>query len=176
MRRAAWIVVAVAALGLLAVSAGNARASSASRLSTTQVEQGVLAELNKVRRRHGLAQLRLSSRLSSAALLHSETMVRYGFFRHESRDGSPFWKRVERYYGRRGYREWAVGENLLWASPDVEPAAAVRAWMRSLAHRRNVLDPKWREIGLSAVREQAAPGVFAGLEITAVTADFGIRR
>ena len=48
--------------------------------------------------------------------------------------------------------------------------------MKSPEHRANLLSAKWREIGLSAVHVQAAPGTFDGLDVTIVTADFGVRR
>ena len=40
----------------------------------------------------------------------------FGSFDHGSRDGSEFWKRVQRFYSPEGYRSWSVGENLLWSS------------------------------------------------------------
>jgi uncharacterized protein YkwD len=49
-------------------------------------------------------------------------------------------------------------------------------WLRSRPHRRNLLTPRWREIGLSAVHVAAAPGFFGGRTVTIVTADFGVRR
>jgi uncharacterized protein YkwD len=49
-------------------------------------------------------------------------------------------------------------------------------WMGSPEHRANLLKGEWREIGLSAVHVASAPGTFKGLEVTIVTADFGVRR
>lgn len=103
-------------------------------------------------------------------------MARRGFFAHESADGTAFWKRVQRYYPQGRYRFWAVGENLLWSSPSVDPAGAMRMWMASPPHRANLLTNRWREIGLSAVHVASAPGVYGGREVTVVTADFGVRR
>jgi uncharacterized protein YkwD len=166
-------VVALLACALVAPaqSAGERRISAADGL-----ELGVLAEINQLRGRHGLKPLRLSTRLSAAADAHSRAMVTQGFFAHASSDGTFFWKRVQRWYGPRGYAYWAVGENLLWASPSVAPGGAVSMWLDSPPHRKNLLTPKWREIGLSAVHATAAPGVFGGREVTVITADFGIRR
>jgi uncharacterized protein YkwD len=47
--------------------------------------------------------------------------------------------------------------------------------MNSPEHRANLLNRKWREMGLSAVHEVNAPGVYGGDEVTIVTADFGVR-
>lgn len=134
------------------------------------------AQINAVRVRHGLRPLRVSRELAAAASLHSREMARLGFFSHTSRDGKAFWKRIERFYRPRGARVWAVGENLIWQSPDLDAREAVAAWMKSPGHRRVLLDPSWREVGLSAVHSVAAAGVFDGMDVTLVTADFGVRR
>ena len=69
-----------AALGLTAVSlwivAAPAGASSdAPKVSLSTLEQGVLQDINDLRRQHGLAPLRLSYRLSAAARQHSQEVV-----------------------------------------------------------------------------------------------------
>ena len=77
-------------------------------------------------------------------------MGRFGFFAHESRDGSSFADRVRRYYRPRG-GTWSVGENLLWSTRGIDARRAVALWMQSPGHRQNILTPQWREIGLAAV-------------------------
>jgi uncharacterized protein YkwD len=140
------------------------------------LEAGVLAQINTVRRQHGQAPLRLSPQLRAAANVHSTSMATGGFFSHESADGTLFWKRVARFYPQGSRRFWSVGENLLWSSPDVDPAGAVRMWMNSPPHRVNLLNPRWREVGLSAVHVDVGPGVFGSDPVTVLTADFGVRR
>ena len=68
------------------------------------------------------------------------------------------------WYPLAGYRSWSVGENLLWSSPGVDPARALDLWMGSPEHRANILNPRWREIGIGAVRTRtrAAPSASAG--------------
>ncbi len=144
--------------------------------ATRGYDEALVAAINEVRARHGLVALHSSDRLEAAAELHSRNMGRRGVFEHESAGGTPFWKRVEQFYGSRGFGYWAVGENLLWASPEIDAAGAVQMWMESPGHRANVLNKQWREIGLSAVFVPAAPGVYGGRDVTIVTADFGIRR
>ena len=102
-------------------------------------------------------------------------MARAGFFAHESQNGASFGERVRRHYGASGFRSWRAGENLLWASPDIDAKRAVEMWLESPGHRRVLLTPAWREIGLSAVHTASAPRVYEGLEVTIVTADFGVR-
>jgi uncharacterized protein YkwD len=176
--RPSAVVALLAVLALLA--AGSSGATAATAPTTTiaaanELEAQVLDAMNAVRRFHGLAPLRLAKPLAAAADLHSRTMGRFGFFSHDSRDGSDFSQRVKRFYGPGRNGGWAVGENLLWASPTIGAAAAVRMWMGSPGHRKNMLNPRWREIGLSAVSVSKAPGVFGGRDVTIVTADFGTR-
>ena len=164
------------ALTLVSVSAATAATQPARTLTAAdRLETQVLAELNAIRKRHGLVPLRLSRPLSTAADSHSRAMGTYGFFAHESRDGSAFWKRVQRYYGPRGYATWSVGENLLWSSGRLSAAHALELWMASPGHRKNILTPRWREIGISALTVASAPGVFGGYDVVIVTTDFGVR-
>lgn len=137
--------------------------------------QALLSQINAIRAQHGLKGLRFVRPLRLAAGVHSEEMGARGYFAHESADGTVFWKRVEHYYGSRGYRQWSVGENLLWSSGSLTTEAAVSMWMNSPPHRENLLNPHWRQIGLSIKQFPSAPGVYHGLAVTIVTADFGVR-
>lgn len=131
--------------------------------------------INALRRDRGLRTVRMSTQLTASAEAHSMAMAEEGFFAHESLDGTDFWQRIARFYPTRGFEHWTVGENLLWGSPSVTPEKAVDLWLESSSHRRILLNPVWAEIGLSAVRVTNAPGVFNGLEVTILTADFGVR-
>jgi uncharacterized protein YkwD len=144
--------------------------------TTAALEGSVIAQVNAVRRRHGLVPLRLSAALAATAAEHAREMGARGYFAHPSADGSPFWKRVERLYPPRPGQSWGVGENLVWASPDIDGARALELWLASPEHRANVLDPRWRELGVAAVHVLAAQGPYGGLDVTIVTADFGVRR
>lgn len=173
-------IIVAAALVALAAAVGHSSASAAAAepkrtiAPANQFERAVLAELNSVRRANGLVPLRSSAPLAAAADAHSRAMGRFGFFAHESRDGSTFSDRVRRYYKpRRGM--WSVGENLLWSTRGIDAKRAVALWMQSPGHRQNILTPQWREIGLAAVTVPAAPGVFGGLDVVIITTNFGVR-
>ena len=118
----------------------------------------------------------ISARLTAAAAQHSKEMGATGTFEHTSSDGTAFWKRINKWYASGGYGFWSVGENLLWSSPNVDPARAIDLWMHSPEHRANILAPRWREIGISAVHFATAPGAYKGHEVTIITTDFGVRR
>jgi uncharacterized protein YkwD len=168
------VIVATVALGAATAPVSAATHSGATVTASESLEVAVLAELNAVRRAHGLMPLRRSTGLAAAAALHSRAMAQFGFFQHESRDGTSFSQRVQRFYSPSGHRSWSVGENLLW-STRLTAAHAVKMWMDSPGHRRNILTPHWREVGLSAVRALRAPGVFGGRDVVIVTSDFGVR-
>ena len=167
----------VGALTLLAAPAAAGPTGGVNRASSASaVELSVLVEVNSFRARHGLSRLRLSRQLSAAAGVHSRAMARSGFFGHDSANGTVFWKRIRHYYGARGYRHWFVGENLAWDSPALDGRGALEMWLASPPHRRVLLTPKWRELGVSAVRVGSAPGRYRRLPVTVITANFGVRR
>ena len=168
--------VVLAAVSLTAPASARIERPTGASSRVSALEAAMLVNVNQIRAQHGLRTLKLSTRLSGAANQQSQAMGARGFFSHNSADGTAFWKRIRRYYTDRNYHYWSVGENLLWSSPDVEASKALDMWMKSPEHRANLLSKKWREIGLSAVHVQAAPGAFDGLDVTIVTADFGARR
>jgi uncharacterized protein YkwD len=185
MRRA-WTAVAVAGVVSIVVAspagarndrfvAHRAPAAKGAAASVSALEAQVLADVNATRRQRGLRALRVSVALSRAADSHSRDMARRGYFSHNSPSGAAFWRRVQRFYPSAGFRSWTVGENLVWASPDLTAASALSMWMGSPPHRANLLSRQWREVGLSAVHAPSAPGVFGGHPVTIVTANFGSR-
>jgi uncharacterized protein YkwD len=156
------------------VPAVRARPSGARRLLSS-LELDIVARINAQRTTRGLRPLHVSPGLTAAASYHTRQMGQIGFFEHESVNGAPFWRRIERFYpSGRGY--WSVGENLFWESPDTSASSAVQEWMKSPPHRQNILDRDWRDIGISAEHFESAPGAYGGRSVTIVTADFGVRR
>jgi uncharacterized protein YkwD len=173
MPRTTWRIVVFAAV--LAMLVAPASGSAGSRGAASRLQSALLGQVNALRTAQGLPRLRLSRGLSAAAKAHSSQMARLGYFSHDSANGSSFLQRLSRYYKTRGYRSWYAGENILWASPDVGAAQALRMWLESPPHRANLLSPRWREIGLGAAHSPRAPGVYGNRAATIVTADFGVR-
>jgi uncharacterized protein YkwD len=171
------LVCALAALTAAAAPVGASTDGGGTReiSSRAALGRGIAHEINALRAKHGLPRLVVSIPLAKAAHRHSLDMARAGFFSHKSPSRGSFRERVKRDYRTAGYRSWRAGENLLWASPDIDARKAVEMWVASPGHRRILLTPGWREIGLSAVHTASAPRVFEGLEVTIVTADFGAR-
>lgn len=173
MRRGILVVALVAAL---AAASSASSAPSRPTVALSSLEQGVLTDINAFRAAHDLAPLHLSASLTVAARSHSVQMEQDGYFAHNSYDGTEFWKRIQSFYPSKSFGFWSVGENLLWSSPDVDAQHALTMWENSPEHRKNMLDPHWRQIGISAVHVSSAPGVYHGLPVTIVTTDFGVRQ
>ncbi len=143
--------------------------------SDARFQSLIVKDLNAVRQSRGLPPLRNNAALESAAGAHTDEMASYGYFSHNSLDGSSFATRITLYY-RRGRERVSAGENLFWASGDPTAESVVAAWAGSAPHRANLLDANWREIGVAAIHVSAAPGVFAGGDVLIITADFGTAR
>lgn len=118
--------------------------------------------INVAREDAGLPPLRPDRALSSAALSHSRSMSNSGYFGHDGPGGSPMQRM--RAAGARCGRYCSAGENIAWASGRLStPLQIVQAWLNSPPHRRNILDPSFRQEGV---------GVAAGGNGAVVTQDF----
>ncbi|WP_019503845.1 CAP domain-containing protein [Pleurocapsa sp. PCC 7319] len=117
-------------------------ASANCRVSPATLEVAKLT--NQVRAKYRLRPLRSNCRLYKAAQNHTFNMVRMRRTTHTGSDGSNMETRVKRV----GYRYSALGENV--AGGQKTPSQVVKAWMNSPGHRRNILSPKYTEIGVGA--------------------------
>jgi uncharacterized protein YkwD len=167
--------LALAALALLVTPAGAMEGPAmapppvpALRTSADSLAAAIRLRIDAVRQSHGLRSLRAAPGLGRSARLHAHAMAARGFFSHDSTDGASAGDRIRRYYAG----SW-VGETLLWRSPGVTAQQVVAMWMASPPHRRVLLLPAFRDIGIGVVRASAAPGAFGGLDVTIVVADFG---
>jgi uncharacterized protein YkwD len=119
---------------------------------TRWLARATICLINQRRAVRGMRRLRLSYGLSKAAVWHSHDMVHRKYFAHVSRSGSDVVNRLRKSrYIKAGFG-WMVGENLAWGSgTSGAPREIVTAWMNSPAHRRNMLNPRYREIGIGVL-------------------------
>lgn len=108
---------------------------------TTVTTAGLLTSTNDARRDQQLPDLTLNSQLNEAAADKAEDMLRRGYWSHTSPDGTEPWVWI----GQAGYNYQEAGENL--AKNFSTAGAAVEAWMGSSAHRENLLNAKYKEVG-----------------------------
>ena len=140
------------------------------------VKTATLCLLNAERTSRGLAVLTPNGQLAKVAQGYSAAMVRQDFFDHVSPSGSTLKSRVRggTSYLRGSLRSWSLGENLGWGSGRLATPNEIHdAWMVSSAHRRNILNRRFRHIGIGVVT--GAPDGIAGESAATYTTDFGSR-
>lgn len=129
---------------------------------------------NKIRRNHNLRTFCVNPVLQKAARAHSKDMIRRDYFSHDTKGKYSFDQRLRRFgYTPRGYRYYTTGENIAYGSGSKgSPNSITRAWMKSPGHRHNILNGKFREIGVGTYT-----GEYKGYKgVSMYTADFGARR
>jgi uncharacterized protein YkwD len=126
-----------------------------------QARHATLCLINAERRRRHLRRLRASASLGWAARGHATDMVRRDYFSHTTPAGLTAADRIGRTsYGSRG-RRVRTGENIAWGSRAfASPLQTVRRWMRSAAHRRNILSRRYRHVGVGIAL--GSPGLGSG--------------
>jgi uncharacterized protein YkwD len=172
---AALSATALALAGAPAASAASCGSASAQpgEVSKAAMASSTICLLNAERTQRGLRPLKVNRRLARAATGHAGDMVRHDYFSHDSLSGASFVDRIRRTGYLSGRRAWIVGENLAWGSGDrSSPSAIVRAWMNSPGHRANILQRRFRQVGLGLV--MGAPERQPGPAATYAT-DFGAR-
>jgi uncharacterized protein YkwD len=168
-------VVAAVLLAIFPVTAGaTAERASLARADATLAGQ-LRAAINEARSTQKLRRLAVSRALVRAARQHALAMARLGFFSHSSADGSSSSSRITSFYPVSGAAGWAVGEVLLWGKQGMSAGRIVSTWLASAPHRAQVLNRRWRELGVAAVDVDNAPGVYGGRDVTIVVVDFGTR-
>jgi uncharacterized protein YkwD len=106
------------------------------------VRAEMLARVNAARRSAGLPPLRRNLDLDRAAQAHARDLLARGYYSHVSPEGTNPFSRA----GAAGYRADLIAENLHDRTAPVE--VVLEEWLRSPAHRRNLLDPGAHELGV----------------------------
>jgi len=122
----------------------------------------VLEVTNQKRAENGLAPLTLNNKLNEAAQRKAGDMFAFNYWAHVSPSGRTPWS----FFQEVGYKYLYAGENL--ARDFMNSDSVVDAWMNSPTHRDNILNPNYKEIGLSVVN-----GTLNGVETTLVVQMFG---
>ena len=108
-------------------------------------KSGIIASTNQERLSAGLRPLAEDPLLARAADQKLADMIKSNYFAHVSPQGAG----PDAWVKKEGYRYILVGENLAMGNfKDAEDL--IRAWMESPGHRANIMNPKYREIGVAA--------------------------
>lgn len=154
-----------------AASAAGSRCAQANAMTEPmtlkQASRAVLCLVNGERARRDLAPLRASPRLRRSARRHSRDMVIRQYFSHVSLGGADARERIRRAGYLRTRPDASLGETIVWGAEGLAtPADLVRAFMRSDGHRRALLDPDYRDVGVGLVRGAPIAGVARGVTLT----------
>lgn len=131
-------------------------------LVSTVLPSVIVEYTNKERGENELSLLQESEVLSRAAELKAEDMARRSYFSHVDPDGRSPWYWFEQV----SYNYVNAGENL--AVHFTDSSDVVEAWMDSPAHRDNILNDDFKEIGVGAAR-----GTYEGYDTVFVVQLFG---
>jgi uncharacterized protein YkwD len=138
------LAIVTVAVAVATVAVGGSPASAA--VSGSSLESRAVKATNTARAAKKCAPLRVDGRLTEAARKHSADMVSRNYFSHVSKDGSAFTTRA----ARAGYTA-ASAENIAWGYPTGD--AVVTAWLKSPAHRDNILNCKNKAVGVGVARK-----------------------
>jgi uncharacterized protein YkwD len=139
---------------------GHAADRDPADASLRAASKATLCLLNHERREHHLHRLRANHRLALAAVRHARDMVKNDYFSHDAPSGQDFVQRIFKTDYVPASASWFLGENLAWGGANSStPRSIVRAWMKSPAHRHNILTRGFREIGIAIVAGAPVGGV-----------------
>jgi uncharacterized protein YkwD len=165
-----FALVAVVAFGLLSlVATPSTFARSTPKTSAAPLNaqmQRIVELVNQQRRQAGLAPVSVNPTLMSCAQQYSSVQAGMGRLSHTGPDGSTPGQRLRRC----GYNWRHFGENL--AAGYVNADEVVAAWMASPGHRKNILNPRVREIGLGYTNRADDPNYYYDYYVM----ELGIRR
>lgn len=102
----------------------------------------VISLANTERAKAGCAALRSDARLRSAAQAHADDMSERGYYDHNSPEGRNAGDRIT----AAGY-SWSTWAENIHRGPKTA-AQAMREWMESDGHRRNILNCSFKDIGV----------------------------
>lgn len=120
--------------------------------------ENIIQLVNKERTAQGIDLVAENSLLSSAAQDKLNDMIKNDYFAHTSPEGITPWYWVE----KKGYDYKYAGENLAINFSSAEEQH--EAWMASSTHRKNILNPTYKEIGV-AVTEGQLNGTYSTIVV-----------
>ena len=141
------LLAATVASGALTTPAA-ASPSVAAASSAVQLKFDVVGSVNKVRAQQGCKPLKIAKKLNKSAQRHADDMAAKSYFSHTSADGRS-WVSRQRATG------WKKpgGENI--ARGFDAAGSVMTAWMNSPGHRRNIVNCKFRHIGVGFTADGA---------------------
>lgn len=154
--------IAIGSLAVVGILSFNVSFSKASEITPVNLENLI----NSERVQNGLIPLKISEQLNSAASNKSEDMVTRNYFEHYAFGLTPW-----NFIVKAGYNYLYAGENLAMDFDTAE--GTVNAWMESPAHRKNILNSDFSDMGMGVVRGEYTDNSGMTKDTTVVTNMFG---
>jgi len=129
----------------------------------------IITEVNLIRGVNGLKPLKNDRSLGTAAYLKSNNMLDRDYFDHYAYGLTP-WMLITNV----GYNYQYAGENLAMDFDTTE--GMVKAWMNSPAHRQNILNGNYQDIGIGVVKGAYTEANGQTRETVMVTQMFGKKK
>lgn len=140
-----FLGVLLLAVSGLACSGSSPTSPGSGGASALSVEASSHARINQARRTEGKPDLLLDPVLTEVARAYSRRMRDEGFFGHQDPSGSGLVDRLR----AAGVSFSLAGENLAHVDGASNPAAAAHdLLMSNPAHRGNILDARYTEVGI----------------------------
>lgn len=124
--------------------------------------QKVFEKTNTERQKLGLSLLHYNSSLSKSATNKAQDMFNNNYWAHTSPQGKLPWD----FFKEENYVYTVAGENL--AKDFYDNDSVMKAWMKSPTHRDNIVNTKYKEIGIGVIN-----GTLNGVKTTLVVQHFG---
>jgi uncharacterized protein YkwD len=119
-----------------------------------RVRTQMLAQVNELRRKAGAPPLELDPVLQKAAQAHAQDMLARGYFAHKSPSGTTVRERSR----KAGYDWRTIGENIAEGQKSVDEV--LTTWMGSPGHRKNILEPRFKDLGIGLVTGKTRDGEY----------------
>lgn len=124
-------------------------------------EDDILAEVNLLRMKNGLSELKLNHALQEAARNQSLSMAQSGYLAHKDSAGRDLKTRLS---AKSPIHFRTAGENITRNRGFADPAGqAVGDWTKSPGHLENILNKEFSETGIGAVIDSKGTFYFTQL-------------
>jgi len=114
-------------------------------LNNNSYAKSLVADLKRCKK---MGELQLSKPLTEVARSHANDMGKTGSVGHTSSDGTPFNERIRNKAKAKGM----IAENCEYGHDtalDIVMALLIDDGIKSLGHRKNILEPKYRWVGIA---------------------------
>lgn len=135
------LVITLLIIGILRPWNLTAKNSGVLAYATEMDNSSLVESTNAARTSNEQKPLKQNKKLSSAAQTKAQDMVDQNYWSHNRPNGQEPWV----FINNAGYSYTKAGENLAYGFSNANDV--VSGWLNSPAHRANVLDPAYQEVG-----------------------------